>query len=465
MIPPKLKNNQFVSDIIKYVSTDDKEINIIQELEPFNGVCFALVMSDGVITKCNKNVQLCNLISLILQSVFFLDYAELIGTGSASTSLNFDCPIFKINYNVSVRIDRIYSNNILDLVITYSFYDGPTTNDPYFILVGKSVSPSDILDNSVVMNSDGFIVPRYIIPIEINSITYNTNDQDMYQLDIDKCNFRLIRSVDKFIDNKVCLEIPASVSLSLDLDIGECTDIELVNAVNIFSSKSRLVTTTEYEIDSDGLQTSLYADSSMRINKHLFVLKLIYNNNNNNITVILNVIDSNEIVLSLSFEENLDDINHIFNGLSLSSPSINININCNEINNEKIIVDIFTPDYIKLKSQYGKFDYAIVNSLNNDVYIIKNINLQGSKTSFHTRNDSGLNPVDDYINISGDIQVNCAIVLPISYDYWYIDQYGKFNDSSIEQLLSYDWSNDGYNFIGIYDTNTDNLTIQLDCIT
>jgi hypothetical protein len=470
MLDPKLKNNQFISDIIKDFSIDGTDLNIIQTLEPFNGVCLVLVIDDDAILQCNKNIQLCNLTKLLLQSVFFLDYATLINTGTATTSLNFKCPVFNIDYNVSVTIDRALVDNILTLDITYNFYDGPMTNDPYFTIISKLVGRTDILENSIKQDASGFIVPQYIIPSKVSSISYASEDHSAFEIDINKCNFRLIRSVDKFIDNKICLEIPASISVSFNnVQLNNCAiDSQIVSAFNKFFSQAHLVKTSDYTVDSDGIQNSLNAEYSTVIDLFLFNITLTYSSGE--VVFSVNMIEDNDIIFTISFTEQLDDLYDIFNGLTLTSPTITGSsalVECESIDTNTIDVDMFLPGYIQPASQFAKFDYVFIDTSTGDLFIVKNVTLQGQNSIYHKRPDGGLNHIEDYVNFSGDLQVSCAIPLDISYEYWGEMQYGKFTDTSILSINSTLQTNPVSGFTNfpmpVYDLDIDNINIQPDC--
>lgn len=106
-----------------------------------------------------------------------------------------------------------------------------------------------------------------------------------------------------------------------------------------------------------------------------------------------------------------------------------------------------------------KFDYIFKDPNSNCRFILKGLTLQGNALSSNVRESINsyipLNHIDDFITVSGDINVKCAIVDPVTYQIW--EETGGVFPEDLSSFL-YEISE-----LAVYDVDVDSISVELGC--
>lgn len=118
-----------------------------------------------------------------------------------------------------------------------------------------------------------------------------------------------------------------------------------------------------------------------------------------------------------------------------------------------------TSSILSWPAENSKFDYIFKHPDNNCRFVIKGLVLQGNAASTNARDSIGsylpLNSIDDYVTISGDINIECAIVDPITYEIW--EETGGVFPQDFSPLLL------NLTELAVYDMDEDIISISLGC--
>lgn len=466
MLDSKLNNNQFVSDVIKDFPIPGQSLSIVHNLQDQNSIsCILDIPTEKFI--CTKSDNLCSLLYQILSSSLFIDYDDLISNNTSSITVPYSCAILKKQYYLILTIDRDFVNNILKLDVTLELFEDSTENEPYITIVGKTVSDNDFLSSLEIDTDDE-------VPIKVVSISYSSEEHDLFELTENQEYNPLINNYDtpliftlsrfsrKYTDNKICLEIPAKIQISFDvvsLSKGSCDiDQDIIDAMNTFFNGIYYPVTTDYSVNANGIQSTLTAQCSVSINSFLFKIVVTHSLATSLLTINIKMIRENEVILQLSYsDDSADTVDKVFSGFTIESyelSGLNSITECENITSNSFSTTGFFPGYLDPgESEFAKFDYIFLNTLTGDQFIVKNVNLQGDRL------DGGLHNVDDYVHFSGSLSVDCALPSPIisSYSYWNGDIYGKFSESDIANIQN-------ITSMPVYDLETDNIAIHSGCI-
>ena len=480
MLNNTLGTNQFISDTIKDGIEPGKDLHIVQELikaPTDNGyLCVVLSLEDDAFSDITGTIATIEAIRGMLQSFFYVDFNELINNGSSKASLVFECKFIGKTFIAEVSVDRELVAGAWKYDITHEFWINSPANDPFLTFITKLVIP--IYDNanadpvylSTVLENNN-VIPQWIVPIQVASIQYGATN-NWITVDRNKCNVRLMRTFWKFTDDKLCIETPATFTVSFTgININNCNiDQSIKNTFNKFISSSHPVQTVQYHINDDGIQDSVVAQRTKTIDNYIFDIDLNYDGSNSPSSLYVDVnmadqVDPTTSIINLSYSGILNNIGHMFNGLSIDDPSIgglpNItgcitnttNIICNMI----LGADNTPPNIPPTGIGQDKFDYLISDTDTGDRYVILNVVATGTNPNI----GGGLMPNVDVFNVYGSLNLPCAVVDSLTYSLGNLGgPSDNINGKFPQEVIEY-WSDPNINGFEYPVYNVDDLSNKI----